>query len=212
MATKQSTEKTQSVFEVLNSINVNGHTEKKNDLTYLSWIWAWGEIKKRFPSATYTIYKDEQTHLPYIESALGIMCYTSVTIEGETLEMWLPVMDASKKAMKSAPYSYKSYNRSTKTYEDKWVSAATMFDINTTIMRCLAKNIAMFGLGYYIYAGEDIPESEKEMIERQVADLVAQVEACKTREEVQALWAAHPEHQVATSPFYQAVAMKNSQL
>jgi hypothetical protein len=84
------------------------------------------------------------------------MCHTSVTIEGETLEMWLPVMDGKNKSMKKKSYSY-----STK-YGEKQVEGATTFDINKTIMRCLVKNLAMFGLGIYIYAGEDLPESESQ--------------------------------------------------
>jgi NH3-dependent NAD+ synthetase len=82
------------------------------------------------------------------------MCHTTVTIEGETLEMWLPVMDGANKSMKKQSYTY-----STK-YGDKTVDAATTFDINKTIMRCLVKNLAMFGLGIYIYAGEDLPEND----------------------------------------------------
>jgi hypothetical protein len=82
------------------------------------------------------------------------MVMTSVTINGETLEMWLPVMDGANKSMMAKPYKYSTR------YGDKTVEAATMFDINKTIMRCLTKNLAMFGLGHYIYAGEDIPESE----------------------------------------------------
>ena len=82
------------------------------------------------------------------------MVYTSVTIEGITHEMWLPVMDGNNKAMKAQPYTY------TTRYGEKTVEAATMFDINKTIMRCLVKNLAMFGLGLYIYAGEDLPITE----------------------------------------------------
>jgi hypothetical protein len=82
------------------------------------------------------------------------MCRTSVTIEGETLEMWLPVMDGANKAMKKVAYEYKTK------YGPKQVEAATSFDINKTMMRCLVKNLAMFGLGIYIYAGEDLPETE----------------------------------------------------
>jgi hypothetical protein len=79
---------------------------------------------------------------------------TEVTIGGKTLDMWLPVMDGANKAMKDKPYSY------TTRYGEKTVEAATMFDINKTLMRCLVKNLAMFGLGIYIYAGEDLPEAE----------------------------------------------------
>lgn len=147
-----------SVFEELNKANVNGHTEEKNGLTYLSWAWAWAEVKKVYPEANYTIEKFNG--LPYVyDEKTGYMVYTTVTIEGITHEMWLPVMDGANKAMKSEPYTYtvKRYNKT----EEKTVAAATMFDVNKTIMRCLVKNLAMFGLGLYIYAGEDLPEVEQ---------------------------------------------------
>jgi hypothetical protein len=143
-----------SVFETLSSINVNDKVEQKDKLTYLPWAWAWAEVKKAYPSATYGIYKHLETGQPYIEDKnLGYMCSTYVNIEGETLEMWLPVMNGANKAMKSEPYTFQTR------YGDKQVEAATMFDINKTIMRCLVKNLAMFGLGHYIYAGDDLPES-----------------------------------------------------
>ena len=149
-----------AVFEDLNSLNINGHTEEKEvggkKLTYLSWPWAWAEVKKRYPDAHYTIWKNEKG-LPYTEDPMtGYMVYTSVTIDGITHEMWLPVMDGANKAMRSSPYEYKTKYSGTKTCE-----AATMMDINKTIMRCLVKNLAMFGLGLYIYAGEDLPEAEQ---------------------------------------------------
>jgi hypothetical protein len=74
--------------------------------------------------------------------------------------MWLPVMDGANKAMKRQPYTYKVWDRYNNKWQEKQVAAATMFDINKTIMRCLVKNLAMFGLGLYIYAGEDLPESD----------------------------------------------------
>lgn len=153
----------QSIFSTLNAIDVNGHTEKKKtgsaELTYLSWPWAWAEIKKRYPEASYTIYRDEHNK-PYIEDPdMGLMCYTTVTIEGQTHEMWLPVMDGANKAMKRTSYTYQVWDKINRKFVDKTVAAATMFDINKTIMRCLVKNIAMFGLGLYIYAGEDLPET-----------------------------------------------------
>ena len=153
-------------FDKLYGINVNGHTEEKNGLTYLSWAWAWAEIKRVYPDATYTIKKFENS-LPYVyDEKVGYMVFTEVTIEGLTHEMWLPVMDGANKAMKSEPYTYKTkkWNASLKTYDitEKTVEAATMFDINKTIMRCLVKNLAMFGLGMYIYAGEDLPEVVEE--------------------------------------------------
>ncbi len=122
-------------FEELYKVNVSDKTEKKGNLTYLSWCWAWAEFKKVYPDANYEVKKFNG--LPYVyDEKTGYMVYTSVTAEGQTYEMWLPVMDARNKTLKNAE----------------------MFDINKTIMRCLTKNLAMFGLGLYIYAGEDLPE------------------------------------------------------
>lgn len=147
-------EKQKSVFDTLNAINVNERTEKKGNLTYLSWAWAWGEVKKAYPDAHYEIWKNEN-NLPYVyDPQTGFMVYTSVTIGNVTHEMWLPVMDGANKAMKATPYKYSTR------YGDKTCEAASMMDINKTIMRCLVKNLAMFGLGLYIYAGEDLPEEE----------------------------------------------------
>lgn len=158
-------EKTKNCFETLNDLNVNEHTEKKQSLTYLTWSWAWAEVKKLYPEASYVIKKFEN-NLPYVyDENTGYMVFTEVTIEGMTHEMWLPVMDSKNKAMKNAPYEYKTK------YDTKEVEAATMFDINKTIMRCLVKNFAMFGLGLYIYSGEDLPEDDKKEIEKEASKL-----------------------------------------
>lgn len=144
-----------NVFEKLSAINVNDKVEKKSNLTYLSWAWAWGEVKKAYPSATYQVKGDPITQKPYFyDPNLGYMVMTEVTIEDQTLEMWLPVMDGANKSMTATSYTYQTK------YGEKTVEAATMFDINKTLMRCLTKNLAMFGLGHYIYAGEDLPETE----------------------------------------------------
>lgn len=158
-------EKQKSVFETLSAINVNEKVEKKNGLTYLSWAWAWGEVKKVYPDATYSIVRDTQTNQVYTyDPTLGYMVMTSVTIQGQTLEMWLPVMDGANKAMKQEPYTYPGFKweNGRKVMFDKTCEAADMFDINKTLMRCLTKNLAMFGLGHYIFAGEDLPEGEAE--------------------------------------------------
>lgn len=164
-----------TVFDELNAINVNEKTEKKKsggtELTYLSWTWAWAEVKKRFPDAHYEIVMHDG--LPYVyDENTGYMVFTNVTIDGITHMMWLPVMDGSNKAMKDKPYTY-----STKYNGEKTVDAATMFDVNKTIMRCLVKNLAMFGLGLYIYAGEDLPEVEVE--EQKTAQEVAKKKLAK---------------------------------
>lgn len=158
----------QSLFSKLYAIDVSDYTEtKKNgstELTYLSWAWAWKCFKEECPDADYSIIHWDGK--PYIyDPYLGYMVETSVTANGETKTMWLPVMDGANKAMKDRPYTYqvKKYGDDKKwhgEYEDKEVKAATMFDINTAIMRCLVKNIGMFGLGLYIYAGEDVPDGE----------------------------------------------------
>lgn len=148
----------QSVYKVLSELDVNGRTEKKNGLTYLSWAWAWAEVKKRFPDASYKI--SEYDGKPYLyDENLGYMVATEVTIKGETLPMHLPVMDGANKAMKAVQYQCKTRSGA------KTVEPATMFDINKTVMRCLVKNLAMFGLGLYIYAGEDLPDVEQEKLD-----------------------------------------------
>lgn len=149
------------VFKDLYSINVSDKTEKKNGLTYLSWAWAWAEFVKVCPDAKYEIKTFDGK--PWLhDEKLGYMVFTSITVGDDTKEMWLPVMDAANKSMKDHPYKYqaKQWNKSAGQYElvEKVCEAASMFDINKTIMRCLTKNISMFGLGLYIYTGEDLPE------------------------------------------------------
>ena len=170
------TEKKLSVFETLFQKNVNENVEKKKsgktELSYLSWSWAWAEVKKLFPDARYEILKFQSVNgplLPYLyDEKTGYMVFTTVTIDNLTHEMWLPVMNGANKAMKD-----KSYNYTTQYNGEKTVEQASMFDINKTIMRCLVKTLAMFGLGLYIYSGEDLPEepplpelSDKELIEK----------------------------------------------
>ena len=149
-----------SNYQTLRAINVNAHTEKKNNLTYLSWAWAWDEFKNAYPDATYKILKSENG-LPYFQSNAGVMVYTEVTAGGLTHEMWLPVMDGANNAMKAEAYTYTVWDKYKSKEIEKKVAAFDMFDVNKTIMRCLVKNLAMFGLGLYIYAGEDLPEEDK---------------------------------------------------
>lgn len=158
--------KNSDVFNTLVKINVNDKIEKKQNLTYLSWAWAWTKVKEIYPNSIYTVWKDENGNPYTFDENLGFMCYTTVTIEGETLEMWLPVMDGANKAMKKESYTYtvkdwdESRRQNKNVTKEKNVEPASMFDINKTIMRCLVKNLAMFGLGIYIYAGEDLPKLE----------------------------------------------------
>lgn len=128
-------------FSQLNSINVNGKTEKKNGLTYLSWAFAWGEVKKLFPDATYAIY-DNKDGWNYHTDGRTCWVKTGVTINGIEHIEELPVMD--------------NRNRSI------FLESVTSFDVNKAIQRSLTKAVARHGLGLYIYAGEDLPESEAE--------------------------------------------------
>lgn len=160
-----------SVFETLFEINVNDHIEKKKDLTYLSWPYAWAEVKKKYPNATYKIHLFGEKQLPYVfDENVGYMVFTDVTINDLTHTMWLPVMDSANKTMKSTSYTY-----NTKFKKDIPVEPATMFDVNKTIMRCLVKNLAMFGLGLYIYSGEDLPEIETEKISIKDANILKDI-------------------------------------
>lgn len=132
-------------FSILNGINVNDKTETKNGLTYLSWAWAWGELKKKFPESYYTIYENE-AGWNYHTDGRTAWVKTGVTVvlpdcAIEHVEM-LPVMD------------YK--NRSIP------LEQITSFDVNKAIQRSLTKAVARHGLGLYIYAGEDLPEDETE--------------------------------------------------
>lgn len=129
-----------SVFETLNAVNVNGHSEKKNGLTYLSWAWAWSEVKKAYPDAQYTIYETPEGCFYWTD---GRTCWvkTGVTINGLEHIEYLPVMDYKNAAIQ--------------------LEKVTSTDVNKAIQRSLTKACARHGLGLYIYAGEDLPESEQ---------------------------------------------------
>lgn len=143
-------------FTELYTLDVNQYVEKKQGLSYLSWGFAWKEFKKVYPEATYEVRKDENGRCYFGDADIGYMVYTSVSAGGLTYEMWLPVMDNANKSMKLKPYEYNTRQGK------KSVEAISMFDVNKAVMRCLVKNLAMFGLGLYIYTGEDLPEDIKE--------------------------------------------------
>ena len=156
-------ERRAAMFDALYSLDLSDKLERRDNdkLSYLSWANAWAEFKRAYPNAEYKIIKNPESNLPYFNDPdIGIIVYTEVTADGQTYEMWLPVMNGANKAMKETAYTYQVYDTYKKQYVDKTVNAATMFDINKTIMRCLVKNLAMFGLGLYVYAGEDIPNEE----------------------------------------------------
>lgn len=160
-----------SVFGVLNAINCNGHTEKKNGLTYLAWAWAWQMVKENYPTAFYTIYENADG-LNYHTDGRTCWVKTGVTIEGLEHIEYLPVMDY----------------RNASILKDK----VTSMDVNKAIQRSLTKACARHGLGLYIYAGEDLPSCDAEKMS---ADDEADFElACqrmkeaKNRDELVAIW------------------------
>ena len=158
-------------FEMLQSINCNGHTEKKGGLTYLSWAWAWQMVKKNFPDAFYTIYENKDG-LNYHTDGRTCWVKTGVTVNGLEHIEYLPVMDYKNNSIPLAK--------------------VTSTDVNKSIQRSLTKACARHGLGLYIYAGEDLPAGEAEAVKEQmdvaVEEALLAVKEAKTREELVRLW------------------------
>lgn len=133
----------ENYFTTLNNIDVSNKTEQKNGLTYLSWAWAWGEVKKLHPTANYKIYERDTEYGPVNYFTDGKTCWvkTGVVINDIEHVEELPVMDFKNKSIP--------------------VDTVTSFDVNKAIQRSLTKAVARHGLGLYIYAGEDLPEESK---------------------------------------------------
>lgn len=151
-------------FNTLNKINVSDKTEMKGNLTYLSWAWAWGEVKKHFPDATYTVYENEKGWNYHTD---GKTCWvkTGVTVNGIEHIEYLPVMDN-----RNNPIPLERVNS---------------FDVNKAIQRSVTKAISRHGLGLYIYAGEDLPEDDKVAeAERKAAAAAAYESAINTAKEL----------------------------
>lgn len=129
----------ENYFNELNAINVSDKIEKKNGLSYLSWAWAWGEIKKLHPTANYKIYEREDGCIYWTDGRTAWV-KTGVTINDIEHIEYLPVMDFRNQSIP--------------------LEKITSFDVNKTIQRSLTKACARHGLGLYIYAGEDLPEEE----------------------------------------------------
>jgi len=145
-----------AIWQRLSNIDCSKHTEKKGNLTYLSWAWAWGIMMEHYPEMEFYISDSE------IQPDGTILVNVVVTIGNLTRKMWLPVMD----------------NR------NKPVANPNAFQINTTRMRALTKCFSLFGLGHYIYAGEDLPsgtqEEERKVSESEIIELVELLEATQT--------------------------------
>ena len=179
-----------SVFDVLNAINVNDHTEKKNNLTYLSWAWAWAEVKKHYPDAFYTIYENKDGFNYHTD---GRTCWvkTGVTINGLEHIEYLPVMD-----FRNASISY-----------DK----VTSFDVNKAIQRSLTKAVARHGLGLYIYAGEDLPEDQNKNDDKLGAACL-DVAAAQTTDELKSVYFRYEKDLKNDHRFLDAVNRRKAEL
>jgi hypothetical protein len=149
--------------------NVNEHTEKKNGLTYLSWAWAWAEALKADPEATYKIEMFEGK--PYVDINGTAMVMVTVTMFGKPMTCQLPVMD----------------------YRNKAIPNPDAFAVNTAIMRCMTKGLALHGLGLYIFSGEDLPLGENENDEGtpdegRMLDYIAAIEATTSLEQLKYIY------------------------
>ena len=139
--------KAAEVWKTLSEINVNDHIEKKNGYSYLTWSWAWATLMEHYPASTFYFENQEQGEIDannegvirFPDETAEVRC--TVTVEGITRSMWLPVMDYKNNAIKNP----------------------NARDINDAKMRCLVKALSLFGLGLYIYAGEDLPEKTKKV-------------------------------------------------
>jgi len=141
--------KKEIVWDNLSKIDCNEHTEKKGNLTYLSWAWAWGMLMQNYPDATYRFKEWEGYDVLYYKNGTtAVAC--EMTVAGTSREMWLAVMD----------------------HKNQSVVDPTATQISNTKMRCLVKTMAMFGLGHYIYAGEDVPEDSSVSDEERQAELI----------------------------------------
>jgi hypothetical protein len=138
--------KTKTVWETLSAINVNENIEKKNGFSYLSWSWAWATLMNHYPDAEFwfenqrveEIDQNNEGVIRYPDGTAEVRC--TLTVEDITHTMWLPVMDYKNNAIKNP----------------------NARDINDAKMRCLVKAMSLFGLGLYIYAGEDLPDASKQ--------------------------------------------------
>jgi hypothetical protein len=122
-----------SIWATLSQVDVSGRIEKKQNLSFLSWSWAWGTLMEHYPQAEYSFQEPAEA-----QRDGSVMVYCTVTIDGLSRQMWLPVMD----------------------FKNQAISNPDAVQVNKAKMRCLVKCLAMFGLGHYIYAGEDLPSAE----------------------------------------------------
>ena len=191
-------EEKKNVFATLNAINVNEHVETKgtSGLSYLSWAWAWAKVKENFPEATFTIYENDKGWFYHTDGRTAWV-KTGVTIQGLEHIEYLPVMDHRNQSIP--------------------LDKITSFDVNKAVQRSLTKAAARHGLGLYIFAGEDLPEEEREAArvnaEKDLPAAIAELKACQTDAQLGVCWAkwkkAHPEYCRPGHEFYMAYQEAN---
>ena len=127
----------QDIWDTLSSVNVNDSVERKNGFTYLSWAWAWGTLMQNFPDSKFSFdhFENGNECFSFPDGSAEVRCV--LTVGGYSRKMWLPVMDHRNNAIKNPDARA----------------------VNDAKMRCLVKAMALFGLGHYIYAGEDLPQT-----------------------------------------------------
>ena len=131
-----------SIWATLSQVDVSDRIEKKQNLSLLSWSWAWGTLMEHYPQAEYSFQEPAEA-----QRDGSVMVYCTVTIDGLSRQMWLPVMD----------------------FKNQAISNPDVVQLNKAKMRCLVKCLAMFGLGHYIYAGEDLPSAEADKAAEKIA-------------------------------------------
>ena len=176
----------ENYFIRLNNINCSEKIEKKNGLSYLSWAWAWGEIKKIHPTANYKIYETENGVNYWTDGRTGWV-KTGVTINDIEHIEYLPIMDFKNKSIP--------------------LENITSFDVNKAIQRSLTKACARHGLGLYIYAGEDLPENETQVQE----ELLIEISQTTNETQLQEIWNKNPKLQKEVN-FIQAVTKQKNKL
>lgn len=185
-------ESNKSVFDTLYEVDVNEHTEQKGGLTYLSWAWAWKEVKQKYPDANYTIYERDSEYgaINYFTDGKTCWVKTGVTINGLEHIEYLPIMDYKNKSIP--------------------LEQVTSFDVNKTIQRSLTKAVARHGLGLYIYAGEDLPEGA--VPKHWNADLVEKAETLNVDFDRYAKYVGKEKYQLTNADLQNAIKQKENYL
>ena len=153
------TDKKTNYFTELDRVDVTRHIEKKGKFSYLSWAYAVRELKKRHPSATWVIHEYGEEGIPYVKTECGFFVKVTVIVDDIEMTQVHPVLD----------------------HQNKTVATPNAFQINTSIQRCLAKAIALHGLGIHLYAGEDLPSSPPldNLQQKELLDLLGERKAKK---------------------------------